>query len=185
MSLGKARKSISVRGGGTLLIRQLDPTPTNAYSDLGYIKDSTLEDADVMVGEVDESGVLPDFKSGSETCSWKLTLKQATQDEINFLRNAINMYFEAYYKVTLGNGNIQEISIPLCRVSPMFNAKFAANAERTLDIVITMLAPKAAFTRGVVAFNVVAGQPYILVDNATAQFNTSNTEASTLAAAIL
>jgi hypothetical protein len=183
--MAKSRKAISVRGGGTFYYREIDPTPSNTYLEAGYIASSELDDVQQMVGEVDESGVLPDIKSGSQIVKWKMVLKQATQAVIDLLRNAAGKYYEGYYVVLLANGQYQEISIPVFTFSPNVNLRFAAATERQVACELNCLAPKAAYTRGVTAFNVVKDQPYIVLDGASATFNTSNTEASALATAIM
>jgi hypothetical protein len=185
MALARDRKRINVKGGGALYVRELDPTATNTYSLLGYLAKTDFNDEHQMVGDPDEAGNLPDTKRGSQKFTLKSELKQTTLDEINLLRNATGKYFEALYVVTLANGYVQELSIPLCRINPNLAMAFAAATERRIPLEIVALAPKAAFTRGVTAFNVIANQPYILVEGASATFNQSNTEASTLATAVL
>jgi hypothetical protein len=185
MALAKDRKRLNVKGGGALYVRELDPTPTNTYSLLGYLGGSDVADEHQMVESLDETGVLADVSSGSKIFRLKSKLQQSSIDEMDLLRTAENKYFEALYVVPLKNGRYQELSIPLCRINPTINASFAAATERNIPIELIGLAPKAAYTRGITAFNVVANQSYVLVEGAAATFNLSNTEASTLATAIL
>lgn len=185
MANQKDRKRINVKGGGLLYARELDPTPSNTYVELGYLDSSELDDMISMVGDIDEAGILPNSVEGSQVAKFRTVLKQSSADEINFLRNATGKFLELYYRVLLANGYYQEVSIPLARVNPSVNLKFAAGTERKISVEFFCLAPKAAYTRGVTAFNVVKDQPYVLIDGASATFNTSNTEASALAAAVL
>jgi hypothetical protein len=185
MALAKDRKRLNVRGGGALYVRELDPTPSNTYLLLGYLSKTDFNDEHQMVGDVDEAGVLPDSKSGSQVFKLATELKQTSIDEIQLLNTAAGKYFEGIYVVTLANGRVQELSIPLIRLNPTLKMAFAAATERRIPLEIIGLAPKAAYTRGVVAFNVVLNQPYVLVEGSSATFNMSNTEASALATAIL
>lgn len=185
MSNALDRQRINAKGGGEFFIRELGPTPSNTYLSLGYLDSSKLLDDPQMVGDPDEGGNQIAKISGGQDVKWQTTLKQSSIAEINLLRNAAGKFYEGYYAVTLENGNIQEISIPLLQIIPKLELAFAAATERKIPVEIQCLAPKAAYTRGVTTFNVVKNQPYIMIEGATATFNTSNTEASAMATAIL
>jgi hypothetical protein len=186
MALARNRTRINVKGGGKLYIREISPTASNTYLDLGYLQSTEFMNDNAMVGEVDEAGVLPDMNQGSQKATLKAVLKQSSIDEINLLNNAAGKYYELYYKnANLANGYVQELSIPIAKLKVGTTLKGASATERQLELEVYALAPKAAYTRGVTAFNVTENVPFILTENATAQFNTSNTEASALATAVL
>jgi len=186
MALGKSRTSINVKGGGDFWIRELSPTATNTYSQLGYIASTDFIDEASMVGEPDEAGNLIDSKRGARKCTVSIVLKQTGIDEINLLKNAANKYYEGYYKVPVKNGTmVQEVSIPLMKITPKISLKFASATERQLPVDITMLAPKANFTRTRTAFNITENEPYIIVENTDANFDLNNTEAAAIASAII
>ena len=184
MSLQKDRNRMNAKGGGDLYIREIYPTPSNTYLSIGYLDSTKLNDKHSMVGDPDEEGQVITKVDGGQDVTLDEILKQSSLDEINLIRNAGGKYYEAYYPCTLKNGNVQELSIPICQIIPDLSMEFKAATERKIPIQIQCLAPKAAYTRGVTAFNVIKNQPYIMVEGATATFNTSNTEASALAAAI-
>ena len=185
MGLQKDRNRSNVKGGGDFYIRQIYPTPSNTYLSLGYLDSSKLSDKHSMVGDPDEEGQTIAKNDGGQDVVFTETLKQSGIDEINLIRNAAGVLYEAYYPCTLKNGNVQEISIPICQIIPNLDAEYKGATERKLTVEIQCLAPKAAYTRGVTAFNVLKNQPYIVVEGAAATFNTSNTEASALATAIV
>lgn len=184
MALGKSRLKIAVKGGGTLQIRELYPTPTNSYSDLGYVEnDIVLEESDV-IDSVDETGLVIQSQSGNKKLTWKSTLLQTGIDEINLLRNADGKYYDLYYSVLLPNGNTQEFRVWLCKLKPNLNLEFSSGATRKIEVEFTALAPKANFTATPTDYNVVAGKYYVVIENATAKGAPTDT-ASSMANAIL
>ncbi len=186
MVIQRNRLRINVKGGGKWYIRQLSPAPSNTLLDLGYIKSTDLNNSHKMVDSEDETGILIDSKSGGQQAEVKFVLQQSSIDEINLLNNANGIYYELYYKnANLANGYVQELSIPLGKIVAGETLKMAAATERTIDVTVKCLAPKADYVRGVTTFNVSENVPFILTETATAQYNTSNTEASAMATAIL
>jgi hypothetical protein len=186
MAVARARSRVNVKGGGKLYLRELSPAASNTLLDLGYIKSTDLMNEHSMVQSDDEAGNVIDSKSGAQKVTLKTVLQQSSIDEINLLNNAVGKYYELYYKnANLANGLVQEVSIPLGKIKPGVILKMASATERTIDLEITCLAPAASYTRTVTLFNVTENVPFIIAETATAQYNTSNTEASALATAIL
>lgn len=185
MSLGKNRKRINVRGGGTLLLRELSPSPTDTFSDAGYIASSKLTDERDVITTTDERGELVEASTGSRSVRWETVLQQSGADEINLLRNADGKYYEAFYSVkTAGNTLVQEISLPLCRIKPGPVLEFASGAARTMQLTLYALSPKAAYVRTPSAFDVSAGEAYIIVEGTVAN-GVPVDPAAAVAAAIL
>lgn len=185
MSLGKNRRRINVKGGGTLMLRELSPSPSDTFLDAGYIASSKLIDEHDIITTADEHGDLVQTSSGARSVRWETVLQQSGADEIALLRDAAGKYFEAYYAVpTAGESLVQEISIPLCRIKPGPVLEFAAGSARTLQLTLHALAPAAAFARTPEAFNVTRAVPYTLTESADANGAPSDS-ASALAAAIL
>jgi len=185
MALARDRKRINVKGGGKIQLRELDPSPSNTYLDLGYLVSNTLTDEHTMVESVDESGQLVNSQTGARKVTWKTVIKQTTADEINLLKNAGTKLYEVYYNVTMSNTYVQMLCLLPVRIKPSVVLDFASATERTLEVEFHCLVPKAAYTRGVTTFNVVANEPYVLVDASSETFNTSNTEASAIASAVI
>lgn len=185
MSLGKNRKRINLRGGGTLQIRELSPSPSDQFVNVGYLASSKLMNEHAIITTTDENGNLVETSSGSRTVRWETVLQQTGADEIDLLRNAEGKYYEAYYAVkTGGNALVQEISLPLCRIKPGPVLEFAAGTGRSLQLTLYALAPKGSAVRSPVAYNIGAGEPYILVEGNTANGAPADA-AATLATAIL
>ncbi|MFI5250798.1 MAG: hypothetical protein ACHQQQ_00075 [Bacteroidota bacterium] len=185
MSLGKNRKRINVKGGGTLQIRELSPNPTDTFSDIGYLVSSKLTDEHTIIELSDERGDFIDAKSGARKVHWETTLKQSGIDEINFLKNADGKYYEVFYSVKTGNDTmVQEISMCLCKIKPGPVLEFKSATERTIQVTIYALAPATTFTRTPSAYNVVAREPYLILEGLSATGVPSDT-ASSVASAIL
>jgi hypothetical protein len=169
MALGKDRKRINVKGGGLLKLRELDPSATAAFSEAGWLGGTTVSDKHDMVTSKDEQGLVIDHASSGEDVTLKSILKQTTIDEINLLKNADGKYYEAYYYVKLKNGNVQELNIPLCKITPGFELDHKPG-ERNIEIAITALAIKAAttVTRAPVAYNIdpTVNPYYVLIEGA-------------------
>lgn len=192
MANARNRQRINVKGGGKLWIRQLSPAASNTWIDIGYLDDNELDDKTAMVDSEDERGDYIDTKQGSRKVTWKTTLKQTGADEINLLRNADGIYYELYYDVVLANTYHQEYNMHLVKIDNSVNLKFAKATERKLQVVFSLLAPKAAFTATDTAFNVIANDPYVMNENTSTSptYTTSsgvptNTQASAKATAIL
>jgi hypothetical protein len=185
MSLEKNRQRINVKGGGTLQIRELSPSPIDSFSDIGYLVSSKLTDEHTMVELSDERGDFIDAKSGGRKVMWETVLKQSGIDEINLLKNAEGKYYNVYYSVATSNGTLtQEISIAIAKIKPGPTLEFKSATERTITVIIYCLAPADDFTRTPAAFNVVKHEPYVITEGAVANDVPTDT-ASDLAAALL
>jgi hypothetical protein len=185
MSLGKNRKRINVKGGGTLQLRELAPNPTDPFSDIGYLVSSKLTDEHTIIELSDERGDFIDAKSGGRKVHWETVLKQSGVDEINLLKNAEGKYYEVYYAVKTANDSLtQEISLCLCKIKPGPVLEFKSATERTIQVTIYALAPAAGVTRTPAAFNVVIHEPYVITEGPVANGSPSDT-AGSVAAAIL
>jgi len=185
MALARSLNRINVKGGGKIQIRELSPTASNTYQDLGYLTSSTLSDEHTMVDSVDEIGALVNSQSGARKVTWKTVLKQTSADEIDLLRNSTGKLYEVYYVVTESNTYKKMICLLPVRIKSSVVLNFASATERTIEVEMMCLAPKAAYTRGVTAFNIIANDPYVLVEAATETFNTTNTEANAIASAVI
>lgn len=184
MALEKSRLRINVKGGGTLRIRELSPTPSNTFLDVGYVTTDTLLDEPTMVDSIDEVGNFIDTKSGAQKVTWKTVLKQTSIDEINLLKNAVGKYYDLFYSVLLANGNTQEFRVWLGKIKPILTLEFAAATERKIEVEITALMPKATFTTTPTDYNVTAGNYYVVIENVVAKGVPTDTAAS-MATAIL
>jgi len=172
MALQKLRNRINVKGGGLLQLRQLKPTPSDTFLDVGFLQSTGIEDTHDMILSKDERGFLVDYVSGGEEPVLKCVLKQSGIDEINLIKNAEGIYYEAYYKVKLASGSFQEVDIPLCKIKTGPTLNFAAATERTIDLEIHMLTVVAttSITRNPTGYNMDPNvNPfYVLVENANA-----------------
>lgn len=184
MALEKSRLRLNVKGGGTLRIRELSPTPSNTFLDVGYVTSDIILDEPTMVDSVDEMGNFIDTKSGAQKVTWKAVLKQTSIDEINLLKNAVGKYYDLFYSVLLSNGSTQEFRVWLCKLKPLLNLEFAAATERKLEVEFTALMPKGTFTATPTEYNVTAGAYYVVIENAVAKGVPTDAAAS-MATAIL
>lgn len=196
MANARSRQRINVKGGGKLYIRQLSPAPSNNWVDIGYLEENDLDDKSAMIDSEDERGDFIDTKQGGRKVMWKTTLKQTGVDEINLLKNSDGIYYELYYDVVLANTYHQEYNMHLVKIDNSVTLKFAKASERKLQVMFSLLAPKAAFTAtgtGMSVFNVTANDPYTMNENtSTSPTYTvdgsgvpTNTQAAAKATAIL
>lgn len=163
------RRRISVKGGGTLKVREIDPTPSTPFSVIGFITDTTFFDTHNMVESIDDKGDQIDMKSGGQTVRIQSTLMQTAKDEIDLMAAAEGKYFEVYYLVQLNNGNYQEFLMPVCRIRPGTELSFKAATQRTISLEIFALAPAIALgTRAPMGFVTAQWEPYKLVEGAGA-----------------
>jgi hypothetical protein len=144
MALGTDRRRINVKGGGILQVREIDPTPNDNFSSLGFIKSDTFLDEHSMVESIDSKGDQIDNKSGGHAVTWTSVLMQTSKDEIDLMADAEAKYYEVYYRVQLNNGDYQMIVFPVCRIKPGFSLEFQSATERTIELEIRALAPAIA-----------------------------------------
>ena len=188
MSLGRFRIRENARGGGNLWIRQISPTASNTFLDLGWLGGTTLDDKQTAVESKDERGDLVIVLYSDRTAMLKTILHQVSQDEIDLVNNISNqnVFYDIYYPVVLENGATQEISAGLCQIKMGVPIEYKPG-QRTLPCDIYMLAPAAAFTRTPTDYNVVISPeriPYVMITNTVAKGKPTDT-ASSLATAIL
>jgi len=166
--MAKDRRQISVKGGGTLKVRQIDPTPNNTFTDLGFLGESKLTDAYNMIESKDDAGNYIDTKEAGEEVTFESSLLQTAKEQIDFMKNAKDQYFECYYPVLLNNGKYQEILIPVARIIPGEELEFKAG-ERRIKLTIKALWPAAALTRNPTDYNSAIGEYYKLIENSSAK----------------
>ena len=173
MALAKSRLKTNVRGGGLLKIRELNPSPSDTWLDVGYLGGTDLDDAHDMIVSKDERGLVIDFLSGGEEPVLKSVLKQSGIDEITLVKLCAGKYYEGYYKAVTAEGKIQELEIPICKIKPGPVLKFAGATERTIDLELHMLAvaSDSSITRAPTDYNMdpAVNRYFVLLENATAK----------------
>ena len=185
MALGKDRKRFNVKGGGDLRVREIYPTPTDAFSILGILLSNTFMDESTMVEGQDEKGDMQNVEPGSRKVTWVTRLRQSTKDEIDFIRGVVGKYYDVYYKVPLSNAEIQEIRLFCVRIVPNFTLNFAAGTPRDIEVTIHALVSKGAFTQSPAGWGDIAeGDYYVIEENAVALGPPDDTAAN-LATAVL
>jgi len=179
---GKSREQINVKGPSTVQYRELFPTASDAWVDLGYIKESELSDIYNMIKSIDSQGNKIDNKEAGQDVTFTTKLMQSQKEQLDFQRLAATKYFQIYMPLLLNNGDTQEFVFHICRITP--GAKLSMKAgERLIDITIDALAPSADFTAAPTDYNVTKNVPYTMVENTVVVGAPTNT-ASTLYAAI-
>lgn len=168
LALARDRTRISVKGGGLAKIREISPSQVDAFLDLGYLSGSDINDEHNVLEIIDEAGNLIDALSGGQKSYIKTMLKQSSADEINLLKNAAGKYYDFYYYAKLNNGRFQELTAIPCKIKPGPVLSFKSATERTIEVTIYFLAPKAAATRAPIGYNVTADVPYVLIEGAAA-----------------
>lgn len=164
--MAKARNLISVKGGGLLKVRELSPTPTNSFTDVGYLGESKLIDSYTMIESKDDAGHFVDVKEAGQVVKFESSLLQTSKAEIDFMRLAAAKAFEAYYRVRLNNGNYQEYLFPVCRIIPGQELDFKAG-ERRIKLTLFALYLPIALTRNPTDYNTAADAYYTVIENAS------------------
>ncbi len=176
----------NVRGGGVLKLRQLYPSPSDTFVDVGILGGTDLADAHTMVEQKDERGLMIDVMSSGNVATLDTQLKQSGIDEINLINQSRGKYYEAYYPVKLNNGNTQELNVAICKIDP--NLKMALKqGERNVPLKIYMLTPATAATRTPTGYNITTDPdgnpvPYVIAENAVALGAPSDAAATVWAA---
>jgi nitrate reductase NapAB chaperone NapD len=190
MGLQRLRTRENAKGGGNLWIRQISPTASNTFLDVGWLGGTTLDDKQTAVESKDERGDLVIVLYSDRTAMLKTILHQVSQDEIDLVNKLSNnnVFYDVYYSALLENGDIQEISAAICQIKMGVPIEYKSS-QRTLPCDIYMLAPAAAFTRTPTAFNVVVSPeriPYVMTEIVLASAYGKPTDtASSLATAVL
>jgi len=177
MALGKARTSFNVRGGGLLKTRELIPTPSDPWVELGYIQNTQFADEHVMVEAQDERGLMIDWIDGGQGVVISGNLMQSAIDEVNFFKGLSLKYHDLYYYVPLANGQFMEV-VAIGRFKPGFTLAFAAATLRALPFEFHCLPAKIALTRAPTTFNFAINDMYVVTQNAAAQNAPTDTAAT-------
>lgn len=183
MALGKDRSRINVRGGGDILIRELKPTPVDAFTNLGIVEKFEIIPDLGMMEIPDAEGNLLDWLSGLKKFGVNITLAQSSKEEIDFVNNAGGKYFDVLYNVPMEDTTTQQFSICLLKIAPGTPLTFAGSTKRPVVLSGMALAPSAAYTRTPTAFNIVKNVPIVIYQNATPAATPTDV-AATLYAAI-
>ena len=166
--MAKNRRLISVKGGGLLKVREIDPTPSNTFVDLGYLGESKLSDSYNIVESKDDAGHFIDAKEAGQIVKFESSLLQTSKAEIDFMKDAAGKYFEAYYQVRLNNGSYQEWLFPVCRIVPGQELEFKAG-ERRIKLTLYALYIPVALTRTPTNYNTAADAYYVMIENSSSQ----------------
>jgi len=183
MALAKARTKINAKGYGYLLVREISPTPSNSWLDVGYIQVTDFEDTRESVEAVDERGWLVDNLEGGQRVKLTTQLMQSNIDVIAFLKAAGPKYYEIMYKGTTADTQYQKMN-GIGKVTGGLTMKFAANSLRTISLVISMLPWRTAMARTPTDYNVALGDFYVWIEAGSDTAMPSDTAADVATAAL-
>ena len=185
MAIGKTRTRINVKGGDVFKMREISPTPSNTFVDYGSLSSLEFNDVRDMVESPDAAGNLVNANAAGRTVSFTLNLMQTTKEEIDAVAALADKYFDCIYHVQLSvAANYQHLSMCCVKFNPSVQLVYQAGTRREIKLTGYALAPKAAMTRTPTTYNVVAGVPYIFLDDTTAATDPSDTAAD-VATAVL
>lgn len=171
MALGKSRIKQEVKGGGLLKIRQLSPSASDTFVDVGWLGGTDIEDSHDMIDGRDERGLLFNRQSGAETVTIKTKLKQSSKDEIDLVTKCKDQFYEGYYKVlTQAGAYVQEYSFFIMKIKPGVVLSMQSATERTIEVEITLLAvgSETTIVRAPTDYNITPStNPYwLMIENA-------------------
>jgi len=184
MALGKSRLTISARGRG-ITLKAYELTSGGAattMTDLGYCSSVEFVDDPGTVEHVDAAGDMVQTNEGQRKVTLKAILKQSSYDEINLITGASGKFYHVYLHIKADNptATLQEIYIPLAKITSALTLNYASATERTIECTFTALMPKGAVSVTPAGLNVAAGLYYVLVDTATTALGQVTTATGTL-----
>jgi len=138
MSLTLNRRAILGRGLGNLAAREVDPTPAASFTLIGYLEESTLDDAVAMEEVMDEAGNLINALERERRVRLESRLLQSSADEINFLRLATGKIQALRYYGKPAYDRFQYYCFDAARVNPSVNLRYAVG-KRTLPFAAVAL----------------------------------------------
>jgi hypothetical protein len=167
-----------------LFIRELKPSPTDAFSSLGIVEKVEIIPDMGMIDIPDAEGNMLDYLAGQKRFGLNITLAQSSKDEIDFILNSGGKYYDLLYNVPMEDGTTQQWSWPLVKFQAGTPLTFAGSTKRSPVLSGIALAPKAAFTRTPTTFNITKNVPYVTYQNASPAATPSDL-AATMATAII
>jgi len=97
MSLRKDRQRIFTRGLGKMSVREIEPSESTIYVDIGYLGGTVLTQEFVTEDLVTEDGYVFNSLAHSENCQLTTNLQQTSIHEINLIRNADARVYSVRY----------------------------------------------------------------------------------------
>ncbi len=136
MSLGRYRSRLSVKGLGTLEVREVDPVVDAAFSDVGYIGDQGTEVGDVfeVVPYKDERGNMIDVLDANAITKISTKMMQTSSDEMNLIKNATGKLYAIRYSGMSNPTTFHYFCIESGRIVPMLPRGYHAG-KQLLDFV--------------------------------------------------
>lgn len=185
MALQKSRLRINIKGGSTFKCREISPTPTDTFTDFGYLTSLEFHDAVEMTEASDPTGNLINSLAGDRKVTFTVTLMQTSKEEIDAVSALADKYYDVIYHVQLNEATkYQHLSMPCVKFNPSVELVYSSGTMREIKLSGYALAPKANYTRTPTSYNVTANVPYVFLDDTTAVQDPTDT-ASALATAIL
>lgn len=136
MSIGRNRGSIFAKGLGKLEIREVEPSSASAFSDVGYIKTSTINDTPTMLDLQDETGYMVQSLVQSRAVTGEHQLMQSSSEELALLMAAAEKVHCIRYSGVTNGGRFQYFMFPYVRLNPGFTLGYQVG-ERLLPLRFT------------------------------------------------
>ena len=184
LNLGRVRQRENAKGGGYLYLRQISPTPSDTFLDVGWLGGTDFDDKKTTIESKDECGDLVILLTSDRQATIKSVLHQVSQAEIDLINKSTNIFYDAIYKCLLADGTTQVVSLPVCQVAPGASLNYKPG-QRSLALTIYGLAVKAAMTRTGTDYNVALREPYVMFTADVGAFALPSDTALSVAAACL
>lgn len=168
MALGKNSAKINTKGFGYLLLREIHPTPSNTFLDLGYVESTELSDEPQLITSTDERGFVVAVTESAKVVTLKAVLMQSNTDVIAFMKAASSKWYDVYYYGSTADAQVQEFNFPKCKITGGLKLSFKANTPRNVPIeihampLVTALAADPGAT-----FDLAADDIYSFVESAS------------------
>jgi hypothetical protein len=114
----RSRERFSVKGLGLVEAREIAPGNDAAFTDLGYIDETTFKDIIETEAIKDETGRVTQVLEKSRAVSLETFLKEVSIDEINFISQANGKYHAIRYSGMANEFMYQYYCMNQCKIDP-------------------------------------------------------------------
>jgi len=129
----RSRERFSVKGLGCVESREIAPGNDAAFTDLGYIEETTFKDIVEVETIKDETGRVIQVLEKGEAVSLETFLKEVSINEINFVSQAKGKYHAIRYSGMANENMFQYYCMDQCKIDPSVTRDFKGSQRLPLN----------------------------------------------------
>lgn len=133
MALTKSRTRMEAKGPGRFEVRELEPTSASAFSNVGYVESTALNDEHTMLDLMDETGEMVNSISQGRIVSGVTQLMQTGKDELDLLSGAVEKVHAVRYSGITSPGRFVYFAFDRTIINPSIPLNYAVG-KRTLPL---------------------------------------------------